>query len=127
MAGVSDGNTLAARYNAGGSYEQFNRRIAAVDAPEKSQPIGQRGKQVLSDLRFQQTASIYRRSTARYGRTVADIECRDQNVVRHMIAGGWAWVYDHYAELEDAPLYNAQDVVREAKQRLWRDPAALAP
>lgn len=72
-------------------------------------------------------AKIYRRSTDRNGQTVADVECRNQDVARHMIAGGWAWVYDGATELGDAPLYKAQDVVRDARQGLWRDPAAVAP
>jgi hypothetical protein len=30
----------------------------AIDAPEKAQPLGQRSKQVLSDLCFRETATI---------------------------------------------------------------------
>jgi endonuclease YncB( thermonuclease family) len=127
VVGVNDGDTLTARCGAAGSHERIKVRIAAIDAPEKNQPFGQRARQALSELCLRDMAKIYRRSTDRNGQTVADVECRNQDVARHMIAGGWAWVYDGATELGDAPLYKAQDVVRDARQGLWRDPAAVAP
>lgn len=127
VVGVSDGDTLTARCGGAGSHERIKVRIAAIDAPEKNQPFGQRARQALSELCLRDMAKVYRRSTGRNGQIVADVECRDQDVARHMIAGGWAWVYDGATELGDAPLYKAQDVVRDARQGLWRDPAAVAP
>jgi endonuclease YncB( thermonuclease family) len=127
VVSVNDGDTLTARCGGTGSHERIKVRIAAIDAPEKNQPFGQRARQALSELCLRDMAKIYRRSTDRNGQTVADVECRDQDVARHMIAGGWAWVYDGATELGDAPLYKAQDVVRDARQGLWRDPAAVAP
>lgn len=127
VVGVSDGDALCVRCGAPGAYEQVKVRIAAIDAPEKNQPFGQRAKKALSELCLRETATIHPRSTDRYGRTVADVECKDQDVARHMIAGGWAWVDEHNADIWDTPLYKAQDVVREARLGLWKDASAVAP
>ncbi|RYY19600.1 MAG: thermonuclease family protein, partial [Cytophagaceae bacterium] len=52
VVGVSDGDTLKARCGQPGAYEQVTIRLAEIDAPEKSQPFGQRSKDHLSDLCF---------------------------------------------------------------------------
>jgi endonuclease YncB( thermonuclease family) len=127
VVGVTDGDTIKARCGASGAYEQVKVRIAAIDAPEKAQPYGQRSKEALSQLCFKQEAEIAPRNKDRYGRTVADVTCKGQDVARIMVAGGWAWVYDRYTEIGDAPLYKAQDVAQAARKGLWCDPTPVAP
>ena len=114
------GDTLTARYGAPGAYEQVKVRSAAIDAPEKAQPFGQRSRQSLAALCHMQQATIHPRSTDRYGRTVADVECRGQDVARHQVARGMAWVFERYAKIVDAPLYRAQDVAQEAHRPVMR-------
>lgn len=92
-------------------------RIAQIDAPEKRQAFGNRSRQALADLCFQQPAAISRTSKDRYGRTVADVACRGQDVGQHMVRGGWAWVYDRY--VIDRSLYTLQDAARAARVGLW--------
>lgn len=84
VVGVSDGDALSVGCGEPGAYEQVKVRIAAIDAPEKNQPFGERAKKAPSELCLRQTASIHPRSTDRYGTTIADVECRDQDVARHM-------------------------------------------
>lgn len=127
VVGVSDGDTLTARCGAPGAYEQVKVRIAAIDAPEKKQPFGQRSRQSLAALCHMQQAAIHTRSTDRYGRTVADVECRQQDVARHQVARGMAWVFERYAKIVDAPLYRAQDAAQEARIGLWRDAEPVPP
>lgn len=127
IVGVSDGDTLTARCGAPGSYEQVKVRIAAIDAPEKAQAFGQRSRQSLATLCHMQQATIHPRSTDRYGRTVADVECREQDVARHQVARGMAWVFERYARVVDAPLYRAQDVAQDARIGLWRDAEPIPP
>jgi endonuclease YncB( thermonuclease family) len=93
--GISDGDTLTARCGRAGAYERVRVRIAAIDAPEKAQPYGQRSKQALSSICFQEKALITEIDTDRYGRTVADVSCNGEDAGSRMVADGWAWVYDY--------------------------------
>ncbi len=97
VVGVSDGDTLKVRCGDAGRYQQMTLRLVAVDAPEKAQPFGQRSKQALSDLCFQQQATIKVTAIDRYGRSVADVACRGKDVGAEQVRAGLAWVYVKYA------------------------------
>lgn len=118
VVGISDGDTLTARCGEPGHYEQLKVRIAAVDAPEKAQPFGQRSRQNLAELCFQQQAAITQKSKDRYGRIVADVKCRWQDAGQSQVQAGMAWVYDRYANGHEA-LYQMQDDARQARRGLW--------
>lgn len=75
VVGISDGDTLTARCGQPGAYEQVKVRLAAIDAPEKRQPYGNRSKQSLSDLCYMQQASIKQTGRDRYKRIVARPAC----------------------------------------------------
>jgi len=55
VVGVSDGDTLTVL---DASNTQYKIRLAAIDAPEKAQPFGQRGKQKLSELLAQTVMDV---------------------------------------------------------------------
>ena len=90
VVGVSDGDTLTARCGSLGDHKQVKVRVAAIDTPESHQPYGQRSKQELSRLCNMEQARISRRDIDRYGRTVADVKCRGEDVGRHQVAAGLA-------------------------------------
>lgn len=126
VVGISDGDTLTARCGEPGAYQQVRVRISAIDAPEKGQPYGQRARQALADLCFQQQASITERSRDRYGRLVADVQCQGRDVGQSMVADGWAWVYDRYAK-GYGHLYDHQAAARSGRRGLWQDPHPVPP
>jgi len=126
VVGISDGDTLTARCGELGAYEQVKVRLSAIDAPEKKQPFGARAKDILSDLCFQVEAKIRPVKRDRYGRTVADVECRGTDVNAHMVAAGMAWVYDQYSKGYES-LYPLQDAAKAARRGLWSDPAPVPP
>ncbi|MBE0586547.1 MAG: thermonuclease family protein [Hydrogenophaga sp.] len=126
VVAISDGDTLTARCGQPGAYEQVKVRIAAIDAPEKSQPFGQRSKQSLSDLCFREAATIKPLSRDRYRRTVADVQCKGKDVGKAQVAAGMAWVFDRYAEGYEH-LYRLQDTAKGGRQGLWADAAPVAP
>jgi endonuclease YncB( thermonuclease family) len=78
IVGVSDGDTLTARCGTEDAYEQVEIRLASIDAPEKRQPFGQRSRQSLARLCHLENAAVFPRELDRYGRTVADVECRGE-------------------------------------------------
>ncbi|MFM9924890.1 thermonuclease family protein [Variovorax sp. H27-G14] len=129
VVGISDGDTLTARCGRSGAYERVKVRIAAIDAPEKSQPYGQRSKQALSSLCFQEKARITEIDTDRYGRTVADVDCNGEDVGTRMVSDGWAWVYDYnrIATKRGGGLFRLQNSARARHLGLWTDAKPTPP
>ncbi|KIQ26871.1 nuclease [Variovorax paradoxus] len=129
IVGVTDGDTLTARCGHIGSYEQVKVRIAAIDAPEKKQPYGQRSRQALSRLCYAEKAVITERDTDRYGRTVADVSCHGEDAGSRMVSGGWAWVYDYHkiATKRGGGLFRLQDSARAQRLGLWADAEPVPP
>lgn len=125
VVAVADGDTLTARCGEPGAYEQVRVRIAEIDAPERGQPFGQASRQALADLCFQQTAAIRAQKRDRYGRTVARVECRGQDVSRQLVADGHAWAFTRY--LTDQRVADLEQQARSARRGLWVDPAPMAP
>ena len=126
VVGVSDGDTIKVRCGSPGQYEQRSVRLSAIDAPEKRQAFGQRSKQSLSDLCFQQQATLRTVDIDRYGRTVADVACRGKDAGAEQVRSGMAWVYRQYARGYDS-LYPIEQDARRAGRGLWRDPQPVPP
>ncbi len=126
VVAIADGDTLTARCGEPGAYEQLKVRIAGIDAPEKAQPFGQRSKEALSDLCFREAATIKPTTRDRYGRTVAEVQCKGQDVALSQVSSGMAWVFDRYSEGHES-LYPVQDTAKGGNVGLWLDPAPVAP
>lgn len=125
VVAITDGDTLKVRCGEPGSYERITVRISAIDAPEKAQPFGQVSRQHLAELCFQQQATITPRAKDRYGRAVADVECRGQDVGSTQVRAGMAWVYERYAR-GYRHLQGLQAEARAAERGLWDQPS-VAP
>lgn len=121
VVAISDGDTIKARCNG----EQVNIRLAEIDAPEKAQPFGQRSKQSLSDLCYQQQATIKPQAADRYGRTVARVTCNGIDANAFQVERGMAWVYRQYSR--DPALFALERVARASAVGLWADPAPTPP
>lgn len=125
VVAIADGDTLTARCGDPGAYEQVKVRLAEIDAPEKTQPFGNRSRQSLAELCFQQQARISPISTDRYGRTVARVSCRGADANLHQVATGMAWAYTKY--LTDPAIKRAEEDAQGARRGLWQDAAPTAP
>lgn len=77
VVGVSDGDTITARCDEPGDYEQVKVRFNGIDAPEKKQPFGQRAKEALSDLVYMKDVELDCPKTDRYGRSVCRVHVAD--------------------------------------------------
>ena len=125
VVGVADGDTLTVRCGEPGTYGQVKIRLAEIDAPKKKQAFGQRSKQHLSDLCFQQLATITPRTTDRYGRTVARVQCDGQDANAAMVSAGMAWAYTKY--LPDPVVKRLEMQARAGRVGLWADAAPVPP
>ena len=97
-------------------------RLGEIDTPESRQPYGQRAKQALSDLVFNQQARVVVQDTDRYGRTVGRVYVGSLDVNAEMIRQGAAWVYRQY--LKDQSLLALEAEAKTAKRGLWGLPEA---
>lgn len=118
MIGISDGDMLTLL---DASKTQVKIRLAAIDAPEKAQPFGQRSKEKLSDICYDKQAMVGVVDTDRYGRTVGEVVCDGINANETMIKSGMAWVYRKYAK-GYSHLYAFEDDAKATKRGLWVDP-----
>lgn len=121
VIGIADGDTLTILQNR----KPVKLRLANVDAPEKSQPYGQRSRQSLSDLCWGKDATYKAQYRDRYGRTVAVVTCGGVEVNRAQVERGMAWVYPRYNK--DRSLPAIQEKVRSQRAGLWRDRAPVPP
>lgn len=75
---------------------------------------------------FQQQATIRTVNTDRYGRTVADVQCRGTDAGAAQVRAGMAWVYRQYAKGHDV-LYAIEQDAKSSRRGLWRDPQPVPP
>ena len=122
VVGVSDGDTLTLLVPDGASFKQVKVRLGEIDTPESRQPYGERAKQVLSDLAFNQQARVVVQDTDRYGRTVGRVYVGGTDVNAEMVKQGAAWVYRQYAK--DQALFRLEAEAKAAKRGLWGLPEA---
>jgi len=122
VVGIADGDTLTIMV---GGQNQIKVRLSEIDAPEKSQPFGQRSKQSLSELCIDKDAVLQTTDTDRYGRTVARVHCAGVDANAEQIRVGLAWAYRKY--LHDKSLLNLESEARTAKLGLWIDSDPLPP
>lgn len=125
VVGIADGDTLTARCGTEGQYEQVKVRLAEIDAPEKRQAFGQRSKEHLSDLCFQQMATITPQTKDRYGRTVARVKCQGADASAELVRSGMAWAYTKY--LTDPEIKRLEGLARQSEAGLWADPNPVPP
>lgn len=125
VVAIADGDTLTARCGEPGAYEQVKVRLAEIDAPEKAQPFGNRSRQHLASLCFQQEATIRPTTRDRYGRTVARVECRGQDANLQQVRAGMAWAYTKY--LTDPAIADEQARAQASGVGLWGDRDPVPP
>lgn len=122
---ITDGDTLKARCGDPDAYQQVTVRLAEIDAPEARQPFGERSRQHLAGLCFQQLATIKAQTTDRYGRTVARVDCRGTDANAEQVRAGMAWAYTKY--LTDPVIQQAEQQARTERAGLWADPDPIPP
>lgn len=116
VIGISDGDTIKVLCP---GQRNITVRLMAVDSPERRQPYGTRARQALSELCHGQHATITQRSTDRYRRIVADVECQGHDAGSWMVRNGWAMVYRKYARAH-GHLYALEQAARHEMLGQWQ-------
>lgn len=132
VVGVVDGDTLDVSTGA----HVYRVRLAAIDAPERSQAFGQRAKQELAAIVHGRPVSLRcdkkeRRPEGQRSREICTVFSGGRDVNLLQVSQGWAWHYKAYAREQssgDRSAYDgAEEAARANRRGLWGDPHAMAP
>lgn len=142
VVGIADGDTITVL---DASKVQHRIRLAGIDAPERGQPGGQRSKESLAELVYNQPVRVESNKRDRFDRIIGkvwvatpDSPCRGRpdcpmtlDAGLAQIAAGRAWWFRRYADEQspgDRGRYEfAEQEARAKKAGLWRDGTAVAP
>ena len=120
VVGVADGDTLTFLDS---SKTQHRIRLDGIDAPERTQPYGQRARQSLAALAHGRAARADCSKIDRYGRAVCRVVVDGVDIGLEQIRRGYAWHYVKYApeqRASDRALYaRAESDARLAHAGLW--------
>lgn len=119
VVGISDGDTLTCLQNR----TELKVRLLYIDAPESSQPFGNKAKQALSNLAFKKQVTLQSTGYDKYGRVLAVVHDRNVNINFKLVEQGMAWAYR-----QTQPIYEqAQKQARSRKIGLWNDLRPIEP
>ena len=96
---IVDGDTLTLLDT---SRVRHRIRLDGIDAPERSQPYGQRARESLEGLTHGRAARAVCTKTDRYGRAVCSVTVDGVDVGLEQVRRGLAWHYVRYAR-EQSP------------------------
>lgn len=122
VVAILDGDTIIALSS---SHQQTRCRLYGIDAPEKSQPYGNRSKQSLSDLIYRKQVDVEAMGSDKYGRTICRISVGGYDINRAQIERGMAWAYRRYTT--DPTYLAAERSARAAARGLWQDKEPVPP
>ena len=88
VVGIADGDTVTVL---DANRQQHKIRLAGIDAPEKTQPFGDRSKQNLSTLVFDKQVAVEWKKQDRYGRTVGKVLINGIDANLAQVKAGMAW------------------------------------
>lgn len=120
IVGVADGDTVTL-LDAGKT--QHRIRLDGIDAPERTQPHGQRSRQSLAALAHGRVARADCPKVDRYGRAVCRVTVDGIDLGLEQVRRGYAWHYVKYAHEQragDRERYaRAESDARSAHAGLW--------
>ncbi|MFN3785963.1 MAG: thermonuclease family protein [Thiothrix sp.] len=128
VVSVSDGDTVTVL---GSNKQQYKIRLQGIDAPEKTQPFGQKCKEDLLTRAVNLDGTVEAKKLDRYGRIVGKVRVNGTDIALEQIKAGCAWYYADYAKelsVADREAYTAAEkAARKAKRGLWKDNNPQAP
>jgi endonuclease YncB( thermonuclease family) len=119
---VHDGDSISILY--GESVIEI--RLAGIDAPEGSQPFGNKSKQYAISRVFGKMVKVFTNGTDKYDRTLGWIFLGDKCLNKEMVANGYAWWFQKQAPTNQE-LAKLEQVARNRKYGLWANASAPAP
>jgi micrococcal nuclease len=125
---VADGDTLTIEKD--GRRERI--RLCGIDAPEKSQPLGQESKQALERMALGKQVAFTAIEKDRYGRTVAEVFVLGEPehfINGDMVEAGLAYHYAQYSGKcpNGNAIAEAETLAKSKRSGVWADARAIKP
>lgn len=102
---------------------QIKVRLLHIDAPESSQPFGNKAKQALSNLAFKKQVTLQSIGYDKYGRVLAVVYDRNVNINLKLVEQGIAWAYRQTQLIYE----QTQEQARSRRIGLWNDTRPIEP
>ena len=123
---VHDGDSLHARPLSQPHVRPLKVRLYGIDAPEIAQNNGKQAQQWLSSKLLNQEVHLQIKETDKYGRSVAKVFLKEEEINLSLLQEGWAWYYASYAPREKA-YQRAEEKAREQHKALWKEKNPTPP
>jgi endonuclease YncB( thermonuclease family) len=120
---VTDGDTLWVRPD--GQPDAVEIRIIDIDAPESCQAFGPQAKKALAARLLYQPVVVHTEGYDDYGRHLAQLKHRDQDVGAWLVREGYAW--SGVFHRKRGPYAALEDDARRAHLGLWANPKPQEP
>lgn len=119
---VLDGDTIEVLT---GANDRVRVRLANIDAPEKSQPFGQKSKENLTRLVGGRNVTVIDVGGDQYGRRIGRVMVGSNEANVEQVQAGLAWVYSRYNH--DPQLPSLEAAARNSRAGLWLDQSPQEP
>jgi endonuclease YncB( thermonuclease family) len=120
---VTDGDTVWVRREADGGSVEI--RLLDLDAPEGCQSFGAESRKALAGRVLRQPVRVRTRGTDDYGRALARVEHRGEDVGAWMVRNGNAWSMSFRGKA--GPYARLEEQAQRAHRGLWSLPGAMDP
>ena len=100
-------------------------RLLDIDAPEKSQPFGNKSKENLSNYIFGRYVTVEYKNIDRYQRILGTVYYQGEDINIQQVKDGFAWVYKQYSNKIE--YYKAEVEAKATKRGLWMDNNPIEP
>lgn len=110
---------------------QHKVRLAGIDAPERTQPYGERSRESLDELVAGKIVIVETHKKDRYGRLVGKVLVDGHDVNIEQVRRGMAWFYREYAHEQpaiDRQNYDQAEIeAKDFRKGLWADKSPVPP
>ncbi|MBC5785528.1 thermonuclease family protein [Ramlibacter sp. USB13] len=120
---VTDGDTVWVR--PAGTTQRVELRLLDLDAPEGCQAFGPQATAALRERVHGQVVQVRTRGADDYGRELARIEHRGEDVGRWLVRNGYAWSMRFHGR--SGPYGPLEAQARRERKGLWGAPGAVEP